>query len=411
MSDAPKLSQPVQKLLQKGVVIPCPYAVEVDDAVDAERIAPGVVIHTGCRIAGAQTSIGPGSELGRESPAVVEDCQLGHKVTLKGGYFSGATFLDGVDMGSAAHVRPATLLEEEAGGAHAVGFKQTIFLSFVTAGSLINFCDALMAGGTSRKNHSEIGSSYIHFNFTPHQDKATPSLVGDVPRGVFLDQLPIFLGGQGGLVGPARIAYGTVIPAGTICRQDILEEGKIYAAQEAPKAPRVFVPRIYRGIDRIVANNLIFIGNLWALRAWYRYARVRTMSADVFSLACHSGAMARIEDCLKERIKRMSELADTIAYSAKNALADTGEELPAGVKARQQTLADHWQEMEAGLKAGPPENAGVAHRDAFLQEWERTNAASGHGEAVRSLGAAARKAGTAWLQAIVESAAALWTKL
>ena len=37
-------------------------------------------------------------------------------------------------MGSAAHIRPGTLLEEEAGGAHAVGLKQTIFLPFVTAG-------------------------------------------------------------------------------------------------------------------------------------------------------------------------------------------------------------------------------------------------------------------------------------
>jgi UDP-N-acetylglucosamine/UDP-N-acetylgalactosamine diphosphorylase len=90
-------------------------------------------------------------------------------------------------------------LEEEASGAHAVGLKQTIFLPFVTAGSLINFCDALIAGGTSRKDHSEIGSSYIHFNYTPHQDKATPSLIGDVPHGVMLDQPAIFLGGQGGL--------------------------------------------------------------------------------------------------------------------------------------------------------------------------------------------------------------------
>ena len=110
-------------------------------------------------------------------------------------------------MGSGAHVRTGTLLEEQAGAAHTVGFKQTIFLPFVTAGSLINFCDCLMAGGTSRKNHSEIGSSYIHFNFTPRQDKATASLIGDVPRGVMLDQAPIFLGGQGGLVGPVLLDF------------------------------------------------------------------------------------------------------------------------------------------------------------------------------------------------------------
>jgi len=120
MGDASGLSPRIHDLLKRGVVIPCPYSVEVDDSLNPEKIAPGVVIHTGCRIAGAKTSIGPGSEIGKEAPAVIENCQLGHKVELKGGYFSGATFLDGANMGSGAHVRPGTLLEEEAGGAHTV---------------------------------------------------------------------------------------------------------------------------------------------------------------------------------------------------------------------------------------------------------------------------------------------------
>lgn len=76
-------------------------------------------------------------------------------------------------MGSGAHVRGGTILEEEANGAHTVGLKQTILMPFVTLGSLINFCDVLLAGGTSRTNHSEVGSSYIHFNFTPDGDKTT----------------------------------------------------------------------------------------------------------------------------------------------------------------------------------------------------------------------------------------------
>ena len=89
-------------------------------------------------------------------------------------------------MGLGAQVRETCILEEEASGAHCAGIKQTILLPFVTLGSLINFCDCLMAGGTSRQNHSEVGSSYIHFNFTPDGDKTTPSLIGDVPRGVML---------------------------------------------------------------------------------------------------------------------------------------------------------------------------------------------------------------------------------
>jgi hypothetical protein len=411
MSDASKLSPPVQSLLARGVILPCPFSIEIDESVNPERIAPGVIIHTGCRITGAKTSIGPGSELGKEAPVVVEDCQLGHKVELKGGYFSGATFLDGANMGSAAHVRPATLLEEEAGGAHAVGFKQTIFLSFVTAGSLINFCDALMAGGTSRKNHSEIGSSYIHFNFTPHQDKATPSLIGDVPRGVFLDQPPIFLGGQGGLVGPARIAYGTVIPAGTICRQDILEERGLFAVPDAVKEKRVFAIGVYRGINRIVKNNLTYIGNLWALKAWYQNIRIRTMSVDVFRHACHVGALAQIEDGLKERVKRLKELAEKMPLSLKRARAETGEDLPPVIQTQQQALIDRWPEIEARLESGPPATIGVANRDLLMKEWEQIDAASGHSKAVSYLSPQARMSGAAWLQEIVDSASALWTKI
>ena len=61
-------------------------------------------------------------------------------------------------MGLGAQVREGCILEEEANGAHCVGIKQTILFPFVTLGSLINFCDCLMAGGTSRKDHSEAGS-------------------------------------------------------------------------------------------------------------------------------------------------------------------------------------------------------------------------------------------------------------
>jgi UDP-N-acetylglucosamine/UDP-N-acetylgalactosamine diphosphorylase len=312
-------------------------------------------------------------------------------------------------MGSAAHVRSGTLLEEESGGAHAVGFKQTVFLSYVTAGSLINFCDALMAGGTSRKNHSEIGSSYIHFNFSPHQDKATPSLVGDVPRGVFLDQAPIFLGGQGGLVGPARIAYGTVIPAGVICRQDILEEGLLFAPPESPRESRRFAIGIYRGIDRIVRNNLIYIGNLWALQSWYRLVRIRTMSTDLFTRACYVGALEQLDTGLKERTRRLHELADKMAYSLKGARAATGEDLPIQALRQQQALADHWPDMEEHLAIGPHDSIGAAKRDVFLEEWDHVDAAAGHCKAVKALSSSAREAGREWLQAIVDAASGLWS--
>ena len=269
---------------------------------DSNNIARDALIYPGCRITGS--SIGPGCVIGAEGPVTMENCRLGRGVKLKGGYFSGAVFLDGANMGSGAHVREGTILEEEAGGAHTVGLKQTVLLPFVTLGSLINFCDILMAGGTSRKDHSEVGSSYIHFNFTPNQDKATASLVGDVPRGVLLNQKAIFLGGQGGLVGPARIAYGSVIAAGGICRKDILEEGQLHipAAPEEKTVP--FVAGVYGNIDRIVKNNLLYIGNIRALKAWYQNVSVLFIR-DEYDRACFDGALANLDLILKERFQRL----------------------------------------------------------------------------------------------------------
>jgi len=393
--------------MDRGVVLTNPLSVEIADSVVPERIAPGVIIHSGCRLSGAETSIGPGSEIGGEAPAAIENCQLGRKVELKGGFFSDATFLDKASMGSGAHVRSGTLLEEESGGAHTVGFKQTIFLPFVTAGSLINFCDALMAGGTSRNNHSEIGSSYIHFNFTPNQDKATASLIGDVPRGVFLDQPPIFLGGQGGLVGPARIAYGVILPAGAICRQDALEENMLFIPRTLTGGAVKHVAGAYRDIHRTLHNNMIYIGNLWALLQWYRCVRTITMSGDPFLEACRLGAIRRIESGIAERVKRLRELADKMPFSLECAKNGKSAVLTPEKEARQRTLVERWPEIEARLLKGPDDSVGAVEREAFLRIYEKTPTGGGHIEAIYALPPEARKTGEKWLQAIVDAAAAI----
>jgi hypothetical protein len=110
-------------------------------------------------------------------------------------------------------------------------------------------------------------------------------------------------------------------------------------------------------------------------------------------------------------VKRLKELAGKMPSSLKRALAETGEELPPGIQAQQQALADRWPEIETRLKAGPPPGIGAANRDDFLREWERTEAASGHTNAVSAVTRSARKAGTAWLQEIVDSASALWVAI
>lgn len=331
-------------------------------------IAPDAVVHPGCRISGS--SIGPGCEIGAEGPVVLKNCQLGRGVKLKGGFFSGAVFLDGANMSNGAHVREGTLLEEEANGAHTVGLKQTVLLPFVTLGSLINFCDILMAGGTSRKNHSEVGSSYIHFNFTPNQDKATASLIGDVPRGVLLNQNPVFLGGQGGLVGPARIAYGSVVAAGGICRKDLLEENQLHIPAAPAEKTVPFESGVYGNIDRIVKNCLIYIGNIRALKSWYQNVRVLFIR-DQYDQACLNGALANLDLILTERFQRLEKLIRKFPNLGKN--------LP--------DFSNAWKPAAAPA--------------VLISEIEKADKAN-YIVSIQNLSTGARAGATAWLQSIVD---------
>ena len=213
-------------------------------------------------------------------------------------------------MGSGAQVREGCILEEEANGAHCVGIKQTILFPFVTLGSLINFCDCLMAGGTSRKDHSEVGSSYIHFNFTPDGDKTTASLIGDVPRGVMLNQPAIFLGGQGGIVGPLRMGYGNVVAANSVLRKDFIEDNKLIVGKTHTGKTINFRPGAYPNIRRIVENNIIYIANLMALEEWYIHVRRPFFDSQEFGRLIFDGLLDKLALAKKERMKRLQILAE-----------------------------------------------------------------------------------------------------
>ena len=407
----------------------------IDPSVPSGSIAPDAVIHPFCRITGAQTSVGPGCVLGAEAPLTLDNCQLGAGVKLAGGYCSGAVFLDGSSMGSCAHVRPGTILEESASAAHAVGLKQTVLFPYVILGSLINFCDCLMAGGTSRKNHSEVGSSYIHFNYTPHRDKATPSLIGDVPAGVFLDQPPVFLGGQGGLVGPARVAFGAVIPAGIVQRKDVWEAGLVgypeqtgagsapanksagrdslsrrsnrsdTAARSCPAIATPFTPGAYRSIDRIIRNNLVYIGNILALSTWYRNVRALFMAGDKFQTACRTGALRQLDCILRERIKRLEEVAGKMPESI--ALNTKAGQAAQPYLLRQKEFMTRWPGMKERLQGLAKFEGDAGHMDAVLAAISKVKGQA-YLEAIPELAPGVKANARAWLKSIVDRAEGMW---
>jgi len=186
-------------------------------------------------------------------------------------------------------------------------------MSFVTFGSLINFCDGLISGGRSRNEHTEVGSGFIHFNYTPRGragDKATPSLIGDVVHGVFLRQRRIFLGGLSGIVGPQKVGFGSFTVAGQVLRR------------EAP--PNRIVGDAARIIDkefhtlnespgRIVKLNLEYIGQLSALQAWYRHVRIARIPkcSECEDLRIVTQAAADLLSVsIDERVQRLQQFLD-----------------------------------------------------------------------------------------------------
>jgi UDP-N-acetylglucosamine/UDP-N-acetylgalactosamine diphosphorylase len=379
----------VVELLRRGVRIPAAAGIEIGPEVDLDRISgENVAIHSGCRIYGERTLILPGAKLGAEGPVTIDNCQIGPGVELKGGFFKDAVFLSGSSCGSGSHVREGTIMEEQASIAHTVGLKQTILFPFVTLGSLINFCDCLIAGGTDRKNHSEVGSSYIHFNFTPNQDKATPSLIGDVPRGVMLNQRPIFLGGQGGMVGPIRLNYGTTAAAGTILRKDELRPNRLIYGPAGRAGNTEARTGIYSAASRIIKNNLVYIANLLALRQWYQEVRALFI-CEQFPKTLLEGLLCIVNSAIGERTRRIEELSEKLLAGG------------------DPSLAEAWPAIEEELTVQQEYGGDQQLADSFKEKMIATIGRTGKDYlgAIKALKVEEAEMGTAWLQEIVDTAA------
>lgn len=395
----PRCHEKIIQLINKGVNVPNPLTLDIGEEVVVDQISGnGVTIYPGCRIYGAKTVIAGGAQIGHEGPVTIEDCQIGPEVKLKGGYFSKAVFLEKANMGLGAHVREGCILEEEANGAHCVGLKQTILFPFVTLGSLINFCDCLMSGGTSRKDHSEVGSSYIHFNFSPDGNKTTPSLIGDVPRGVMLNQPPIFLGGQGGIVGPVRLGYGNVVAAGSILRRDMPKDNKIIIGRTHPGQVSNFMPHDYLGLSRIMANNILYMANLIALEQWYMHVRQPFFNAQEFGDLIYEGVLDKLALAKKERIKRLRALAEKLVIVDET---HQGQTKSSTKKREVHDNIDRVSELFEEKTLGISENQ---QRDSFLTAFHNHNKDNNadYIKVIQSMSSAVSQPGVQWLTQIVE---------
>ncbi len=399
----PHVARFVSAVRARGVEVRAPGALDVGPEVRPERFEAGAVLHAGTRLRGERTLVRAGASVGAEAPVTLEDAMLGRRVRVRGGSVREAVLLEGAALGSGAHVREGTLLEEYSRGAHCVGLKQTVLMPFATLGSMVNFCDCLLAGGSGRHDHSEVGSGFVHFNYAPRGprgDKATPSLFGDVPGGALLLGARIFLGGNGGVVGPVELGYGTVLGAGGTYRRDC-PSGVLRIGEPVACGDRDFEPLVYGTVGRKWRLNVRYVGNLCALKAFYRHVRLPGVTPDdLLERALIEGALEQIEAGVAERLRRIEEFGSALERS----LSRTKDE--AARLSQEETIAAVARFLEVMTK---PEHkaridaAGESTRRRFLTAWEETRAAGGHLARVGALSSYGREQGREWLQAVVNT--------
>ena len=71
---------------------------------------------------------------------------------------------------------------------------------------------------------------------------------------------------------------------------------------------RPVTPNSYSKLNRIVAHNVTYLGNLSALQAWYCQIRRLFMSRDRLSGLVWQGALDNLVSARNERVKRLSSL-------------------------------------------------------------------------------------------------------
>ena len=394
--DAVGNRQRVFELRDHGVDVWGPERVYVAADVPLGNIEPGAVIGQ-ANLSGSELRIGRGTRVGVSGHTHVANCQIGRDVELGAGTYDTATILDGARVRGVAELRPGTLLEEQVEAAHNVAFKNTVLTATVVAGSLINYCDLFMSGGTSRTNHSEVGSGVVHFNFDPRGDK-WGSLIGDV-RGLLLRSAPIFVGGQCGLVAPLQVGFGSVTAAGSVVRGDI-GDNRLHSENAERHPVENFDPEIYAGLRRKFLTTALLIGNLRALDRWYE--RVRLPFAEDYQKPLYHAAQQQCRIHIAERIGRLQKVIDKLDRSIRKS-SESGNERLIACQDEHRRLIERREKIVAILTCEPEPSPAPAE---FLTPYEKARRALPHIDALRQVGDEAAQSAAEWIHSAAREPAA-----
>jgi UDP-N-acetylglucosamine/UDP-N-acetylgalactosamine diphosphorylase len=218
--------------------------------------------------------------------------------------------------------------------------------------------------------------------------------MGNVFDGVFLNKPPIFLGGQGGMIGPVRIGFGCTSAAGSILRRDELKENRLIFENIHKNLNTTQKTGIYLSINRVLKNNLFYISNLIALKNWYLYVRKKYLNIKILNFAIET-----IDLSIKERIKQLEKLSDKVKTGleilkkeGKNSkLVELKENFCDNTQAVTDTIINFSDNFELCTK----------ERDNFLQKFESENNNQNYLDKIHSIDKSVLNSGQLWLKTII----------
>ena len=413
----------LRKFQEQGVIIPDLNSVKIGREVVAEKISAGSTLHPFVRINGTKTEIRTGATVGLSGPTTLDNSWIGENVivgslgavTLKdtvvgpgsilgSGVAEQAVFLGKETMvndfstGYGFRIRKGTLYEEDASSAQHTDTKMTVLFPWTTLGSNINFCDVLLAGGTSPKPgyFSEVGSGTIHFNFSIRGDKATASLFGDASSGVFLDQQRLFIGGNNSLLGPIQAAFGAMTAA------DVRINGSLSVGlsfgQSLPKGKIDYDPRIFLGALGIVKKQVNVIAELTTLINWYQQIRINCVAQNPQQIFIYESGLRIVKLNHQERLSQLQSFMDAVANS--QSLTTRTKSVSKKEITEQINLLERWSRIQKQLVEPSHFELPVPN---LLTDNIRELQAQGetvYTKIIQNLSHAGKKAGKQWLKSV-----------
>ena len=266
----------------------------------------------------------------------------------------------------------------------------------VVTGSLINYCDLFMSGGTSRKDHSEVGSGAVHFNFDPRGDKWS-SMIGNA-TGVLLKSAPIFVGGNSGLVGPVAIDFGAVVAAGSIVRRNV-GPNCIHAEVMRSQVAQSFDPERYTMLGGKFIQTARLVGALHALDAWYEQVRL-AFAAD-YQKPLYNAARWQIERHVAERALRLRRIIGKLDRSIEKWEQEAGGGGEACIREHRVLIENQEQIVKTLVEPGPP----LPAPQQAVEDYQKRDPKAGHVPRVSNLDDPASAAFADWLRSIADRTA------